>query len=100
MAVVVSLPLFASPDRELEDKTKVAGTDLRKLATEVHERLQKAAEILDQLRAAGWSAQVASYDLMLSHPAVRTREDATGRLQQIGIDSEKFLIFEEPDDEE
>ncbi len=100
MAVVVSLPLFGSPDRELEEKAKVTGTDLRNLAKNLHERLDKAADLLDRLRAAGWSAQAASYDLMLSHPAVQSKDEAIQRLQGLNVDVEQLLIIDEIDEEE
>lgn len=100
MAVVVSLPLFGSPDRELEEKSKVTGTDLRNLGKDLNERLLKAADMLDRLRAAGWSAQAASYDLMLNHPAVQSKEEAVQRLQGLNMDVEQFLIIDEIDEEE
>jgi hypothetical protein len=100
MAVVVTLPLFGSPDRELEEKSKVTGTDLRNLGKDLNDRLQKAADLLDRLRAAGWSAQTASYDLMLSHPSVQSKEEAIGRLQGLNVDVEQFLILDEVDEEE
>lgn len=100
MAVVVSLPLFGSPDRELEEKTGITGQQLRGLATQLQERLQNAAALLDQLRAAGWTAQAASYDLLLAHPDVQSKEQAVARLQGLGMDVELFLIMEEIEDDE
>lgn len=100
MAVVVSLPLYGSPDRELEEKTGITGPQLRQLATALQERLHQAAALLDQLRAAGWTAQAASYDLLLTHPAVQAADQAVQRLRGLGIDPELFLIMDEPEEDE
>lgn len=99
MAVVVALPLFGSPDRELEETARIGGEQLRLLATALQERLHKAASLLDQLRAAGWTAQVGSYDLLVQHATVHTQEEAIQRLRQLGIDPDEFMIFEEPEEE-
>ena len=95
MAVVVALPLFGSPDRELEEHATVTGPQLRRLGTELQERLEKAAALLDQLRAGGWSAQVGSYDLLLAHREVGTQAEAERRLREAGIDPTLFLIVED-----
>ena len=100
MPVVVSLPLYGSPDRELEEKTAITGQQLRGLGATLQERLHKAAALLDQLRTAGWTAQTASYDLLLAHPDVQSRDQAMQRLQTLGIDPELFFIMEEIDDAE
>ncbi|MBL8798399.1 MAG: hypothetical protein JNM56_31175 [Planctomycetia bacterium] len=100
MAVVVALPLFGSPDREIEATARISGEQLRQLGASLQERLQKAATLLDQLRAAGWTAQVGAYDLLLAHPEVQTQESATQRLHKLGIDPNELMIFEEVEDEE
>jgi len=99
MAVVVALPLFGSPDRELEETARIGGEQLRLLATSLQERLHKAAVIVDQLRAAGWTAHVGSYDLLVQHGEVHSQEEAIRRLQGLGINPDEFMIFEELDEE-
>jgi len=42
--------------------------------------------MLDKLSAAGWSADMAMFEAILTHPEVATREEATRRLQELGID--------------
>src|SRR5579862_6187014 len=54
MGVIICLPLFGPPDRELEEQAVLQGRHLRKLAAELNDRLQRAADILDLLTANGW----------------------------------------------
>src|SRR5262245_16411850 len=98
MSVTVCLPLFGDPGRELERKAR--SQDLRALGADLRARLLRAADLLDKLNQAGWSAEVAMFDLILSHPCVDTREKADARLRDLGIDPEQLLIVEDPEDEE
>ncbi len=100
MAVVVCLPLFGPPGRELEEGAALQGARLRQLATELGERLGRAADTLDRLTANGWSAKVAMYDALLSRPGVETAEEAARRLRESGAAPEDFLIIEEVEDED
>jgi hypothetical protein len=100
MAVVICLPLFGPPGRELEEGAAVGSGRLRELATELGDRLQRAADTLDRLTAAGWTARVAMYDLILSQPGVETQEEAARRLQALGVAPEDLMIIEEVDDED
>jgi hypothetical protein len=99
MGVVICLPLFGTPDRELEDHPLLEGRHLRKLATELNERLQRAADTLDRLTESGWSSRLAMYDVLLSQPGVETRAEAEKRLRLLGIAPEALLIIEEVDEE-
>jgi hypothetical protein len=99
MGVVICLPLFGPPDRELEEHAALQGRDLRNLATALHDRLQHAADTLDRLTANGWSARLAMYDALLSQPGVETREEAERGLRALGVAPEELLIVEEVDDE-
>ena len=100
MGVVICLPLFGPPDRELEEQSLLQGRHLRKLATELNERLQRAADILDRLTANGWSARLAMYEVMLSQPGVETREEAERRLRALGVAVEELFLIEEVDEED
>jgi hypothetical protein len=100
MAVVICLPLFGPPGRELEDGTAINGPRLRELAAELNDRLGHAADTLDRLTANGWTARVAIYDAILSQPGVDTPEEAARRLQALGVAPEDLLIFEEVEDED
>jgi len=98
--VVICLPLFGPPGRELEEGDAIRGPRLRQLATELNDRLQKAADALDRLTANGWSAKVAMYDVMLSQAGVETQEEAVRRLRELGVAPEDLLIIEEVEDED
>jgi hypothetical protein len=100
MGVVICLPLFGPPGRELEEGDAIQGPRLRQLATELNDRLQRAADTLDRLTANGWSAKVAIYDVMLSQPGVETQEEAARRLRALGVAPEDLLIIEEVEDED
>jgi len=100
MGVVICLPLFGPPDRELEEQSTVQGRHLRTLAAQLNERLLRAADTLDQLTAHGWSARLAMFEVMLSQPGVETREEAERRLRAMGIAPEELFIIEEVDENE
>jgi hypothetical protein len=98
--VVICLPLFGPPGRELEEGAPLKGKPLRDLAGDLHERLHKAADTLDKLTAAGWHTQLAMYDVMLSQPGVETRAEAVRRLTALGLDPEELMIVEEVEEDE
>lgn len=100
MSVVICLPLFGAPDRELEEHSAPQGRDLRNLAAELNERLQRAADTLDRLTTSGWSARLALYDVLLSQPGVETRAEAERRLRALGVAPEDLFIVEEVEDED
>jgi hypothetical protein len=101
MPVVICLPLFGPPGRELEEGSALTSGKLRYFAGELAERLQKAADALDRLTAAGWTARVAEFDAILSRPGIQTREDAERLLREAEVPPEDLLIVEdlEEDDE-
>ena len=100
MGVTVSLPLFGGVGQELEEGQPVKGQHLRDLAVTLGERLATAADLIDRLGSAGWSARVALCDVLFSCPAVQTRAEAEGRLRELGADPELFVIFEDVDEED
>jgi len=100
VGVTVCLPLFGPPGRELEEGKPLIGQQLRNLATELHDRLHTAADTLDRLAAAGWSARVAMYDAILTRAGVATKEDAELRLGELGLSPEDFIIIEDVEEEE
>jgi hypothetical protein len=100
MGVTVGLPLFGDPGRELEHGAAARAKDLRDLAEALRERLLKAADALDRLGADGWSAHVGTFDLVLAHAAVQTREQAERRLRALGLDPGELLIVEDVEEDE
>jgi hypothetical protein len=99
MGVTICLPLFGNPGRELEEGARATSKDLRTLGDALRERLQQAADALDKLNADGWSAQVAMFDLILSHPQITTKEQAEERLRTAGIDPAQLIIIEDVQEE-
>jgi hypothetical protein len=100
MGVTVCLPLFGNPGHELEEGATAKSQELRTLADALRERLVLAADTLDKLTADGWAAEVAMFDLILSHPRVATKEQAEQRIRSLGTDPEPFLIIEDVEEEE
>ncbi len=100
MAVTVCLPLFGPAGQEMEEGAAVRGQQLRELATSLGERLQAAADLLDTLTAAGWSARVGLYDVLLTCAPVQTRAEAERRLRELEVDPEKLVIFEDVEEED
>jgi hypothetical protein len=100
MGVVICLPLFGPPGRELEEGAPLVGKPLRDLAAELTERLHKAADTLDKLSAAGWHTQLAMYDVLLSRPGIETQDEAVRRLSALGVNTEELMIIEEVAEDE
>jgi hypothetical protein len=100
MGVTICLPLFGPPGRELEEGSDLKGSQLRRFAAELHERLDKSAAILEKLHAAGWSTRVAMYDVILTRPSVETKDEALRWLGELGIPVEELIIIEDVEDEE
>ncbi len=100
MGVTVCLPLFGPPGRELDEGAALKGQQLRKLASELQERLSKAADHLDRLAAAGWSTRVAIYDVILTHSGVETKDEAVRLLGELGISTEELILIEDVEEEE
>ena len=48
--------------------------------------------MLDRLTAGGWSCQVAMYDVILTHCACRTQEQAERSLPALGLAPDQFMI--------
>jgi Mn-dependent DtxR family transcriptional regulator len=79
---------------------RTSDPQLRQLATRLHERLNKAAEMLDRLAAAGWSARVAMYDAILTRSGVETKDAAERLLGELGLAVDEFIIIEDVEEEE
>lgn len=100
MGVTITLPLFGTPGRELDEGKPVRSQDLRTLADALAERLRQSADTLDKLTADGWKNQVAMFDLIVSHPKVETQAKAEARLRAAGVDPDLFLIVEDVDEDD
>ncbi len=100
MAVIITLPLFGKPGYELGEGVEVSGEQVRQLGRELAERLDTVAGLLDKLTAAGWDAQTGLYDVMLSHPFLRTEAEARTQLDGLGIDPEEVSLDEFEDEDE
>ena len=100
MAVFLTLPLFGKPGQELDEGEEVTAEQLRALGKDLAARLESAAEVLEKLTGAGWEAQMALYDITLSHAYVRTESEARIRLDELGIDPDELHIMEFEDEEE
>jgi hypothetical protein len=100
MGVTVTLPLFGAAGQEVEEGQPVRGKQLRDLAESLGERLRAAADLVDRLSGAGWSARVSLCDVIFSSAAVQSRADAEHRLRDAGVDPELFVIFEDVEEDE
>jgi hypothetical protein len=100
MAVTVTLFLFGKPGQELNEGEEVTAEQLRALGRSLQERLEETAVIVDKLTGAGWEAQLALYDIFLSHPYISTMAQAQAQLQDLGIDPERVCLDDWEDEEE
>ena len=100
MGVTLMLFLFGKPGQELDEGEEVTAAQLRALGQSLQERLQETADIVEKLTGRGWEAQMALYDVFLSHPYIDTAAQAEAQLQDLGIDPERLIIDEWEDEEE
>jgi hypothetical protein len=100
MSVLITLPLFYKPAYEFGEDTEVTGDNVRALGKNLAERLNFIADVLDKLQGAGWDGQVTLYDIMLSHPFLRTMDEARAQLNGLGIDPEQVNLDEIEDEDE
>jgi hypothetical protein len=100
MAVVLTVTLFGKPGQELDEGGEVTAGQLRALGLDLHERLDKAATLVEKLTAAGWEAQMALYHISLAHPYIHTATQAEEKLLDLGIDPEDIDIDEWEDEED
>jgi hypothetical protein len=100
MPVTIMLHLFAKPGQELNEGEEVTPDQLRALGQSLQERLTEAGDIVEKLTGTGWEAQMALYDVILSHPYFHTEAQVAEKLTELGIDPESVFIDEWEDEEE
>jgi hypothetical protein len=100
MTVTITLHLFTKPGHLLNEGGPVTGEEVRQLGQNLASHLDGVAGILDRLTAAGWETEMALYDVMLSHPFLRTEAEVRSQLDGLGIDPEQVYIDEYEDEEE
>jgi hypothetical protein len=92
--------LFGKPGQELDEGKAVTPDEIRALGQCLHERLNEAADIIDKLNRTGWESEMSLYDVILSHPYLRTEAEVESKLLELGIDPQKVCIMEDPDEDE
>ena len=100
MSVTLMMYLFGKPGQEPDEGEEVTPQQLRQLGADLKGRLDEAADIIEKLTGAGWDAQMALYDILLSHPYITSAVQAEQQLQDLGIDPEKVHVEEWPDEDE
>jgi hypothetical protein len=100
MAVTVTLFLFGKPGQELNEGEEVTADELRALGRSLHERLDETAAIVEKLMGAGWEAQMALYDIFLSHPFIKSVTQAEAQLLDLGINPEHVCLDDWEDEDE
>jgi hypothetical protein len=94
MGVNVIVPLFLNPGQEMEEGGPVKAQQLRDLGQNLHDRLAKAAAILETLTRAKWDSQVGLYDIYLTHPDVHTHDQALQEMRALGVNPKDVTIDE------
>lgn len=99
MGVTIMIGLFGKPGQELDEGGAVTADQLRALGKCLHQRLEAAAEIVEKLNNTGWDSTMSLYDVMLSHPYLRTEAEVLDKLHDLGIDPERVCIMEDEEEE-
>ena len=92
--VSVIVPLFLNPGQEMEEGGPVKAQQLRDLGQNLHDRLAKAAAILETLTRAKWESNLGLYDIYLSHPDVHTHNQALQEMRALGVNPKDVTIDE------
>jgi hypothetical protein len=100
MPISIMMHLFSKPAIELgKEGEPIDAADVRLLADELHSRLRSAADAMDCLTGKGWDAQMALYDVILSHPYIDSEADARDRIEDLGLNPDDFCYLECEDEE-
>lgn len=95
MPISILMHLFSKPAIELDREGEpIEPSDLRQLAENLHLRLRSAADALETLTGKGWDAEMALYDVILSHPYINSEDDARERIADLGLDPDRFCYLE------
>ena len=89
----------ATPNRNCRGR-RFSPVNCASWAVRLQERLEQAAVILEKFLTAGWTTQLAMYEVILLHKDVQTREEAIQILQGLGIDLRELMIVEEIEEDE
>jgi len=102
MVTEVSVLLFLKPSDEMEiEGGKATPKMLREKAKELKERLERAAEILEKLKANGWKLSEAYGSVYtLDFYKDISEEEAKRELKKMGIDLKEVSIRELEEEEE
>jgi ribosomal protein L9 len=101
MVTEVSILLFLKPSDEMEiEGGKATPKMLREKAQELKERLERAAEILEKLKANGWELSEAYGSIYtLDFYKDISEKEARRELKRIGIDPKEVSIRELEEEE-
>ena len=100
MAVSIMLHLFGKPAWELNREGEaVEAAELRQLASELHDRLEAAADALERLTGKGWESMLTLYDVTFCHPYIYTEADAREKIADLGLDPDNFSYLESDEEE-
>lgn len=95
MPISIMMHLFSKPAIELDKEGEaIDAADVRRLAEDLHNRLRAAADALECLTSKGWEAQMALYDVILSHSYIDSEADARGRIEDLGLNPDDFCYLE------
>src|SRR5260370_9151596 len=101
MPISIMMHLFSKPAIELgKEGEPIDAADIRMLAEELHNRLRAAADAMDCLTGKGWDAQMALYDVILSHPYIDSEADARDRIADLGLNPDAFSYLASEEDEQ
>jgi len=99
VAVFMDLWLVGNPEHYLAEDEPVTPSQLRDLGRLLHDYADEAAELVEKLTAAGWTARAGGRHVNLFHASFETEREVEDHLRVLGIDSLQLSINEyDPDD--
>jgi hypothetical protein len=90
----MDLWLVGNPEHYLTENQPVTPPELRDLGRRLHAHAAEAADLVEKLTAAGWTARADGRHVNLFHPTFETEREAKAQLRSLAIDSPLLNICE------
>jgi hypothetical protein len=83
--VDIAIHLFFLPEIELQDYD-LTGAGIREFVADLGQRLGAVADVVETLRADGWTVKVVANNLEVRHAEVSSQAEAAARLKRLHIE--------------
>jgi hypothetical protein len=86
--------LIGYPEHHLAEDEPVTPSRLRELGRRLHDHADEAADLVERLTAAGWTARADGRHVNLFHSDLETEREVRSQLRSLGINSLQLSVCE------